>query len=515
MKKTNFDLSHERLMTAKPDGTLYPVLVEDCIPGDIWKGNTQIFARLLPLVSPIYQRFDIYLHYFFVPYELLWDNWKNFIAPENIDSNLLPEGTEYVFPAFGIKAGAAVSGYADNSNFNVGYLADYMGLRMSQTGVQNTTGKFSSMPFRAYQLIWNEHYRDIDLQNPIEIVKTDGYDDATESAQFVFLNRNLEKDYFTSARPYAQKGDPASVITSVPSVNSNIQEAYINVGVDGVYTPIGGLQKDANEHLKLTNVAAGHLGTTEAVGFNTGAWFSIEQLRWANATQKFLEKLYRSGSRYTNILKSFYGVHARDQRLDRPEYIGGGRQPFNISEVLQTSQSDLSPLGTFGGRGITYGDHNFRYEVKEHGLIMGLMSIMPRVNYLNGIRRQLMHTDRFDFPIPDFANIGNQEIKTHEATGILEDESNTFGYTDRYAEYKFIPSTCHGAFRNDEYLKTFHCGRVCSQSEAIDADFIVPNWTLDIERIFATDSTNPVLLTVQNRIKALRPIPRVSIPNLF
>lgn len=514
MKKSKFDLSHERIMNMRPDGTLYPILCEDCMPGDVWKGNSQIFARMSPLVSPIYQRFDVYVHYFFVPYELVWKNWRQFISPEVID-NPEEDPTQPVFPAFGVnEAGLppTIGGLASRTQVGPGTLADYLGLRVNNEDASDvaTTNKFSMLPFRAYQLIWNEHYRDPDLQEKIQISREDGVnlDPATplnygnETYSLAFCKKNLEKDYFNSSRPFAQKGQPVTV-QSVSSVGS--PETTFNVDGDTTNWPI--LVKPGGDLTSAVDVSV-----PENIYLNSE--FSIEDLRYANAMQKFLEKIYRSGNRYTNYLRSFFGVKGRDQRLDRPEYIGGGRQPFNISEVLQTSQSDTTPLGTYGGRGITYSDHSFRYEVMEHGVIMGLVSILPRVSYMHGVRKQFMHTDRFDFPIPDFAHLGNQEIKSIEATGVTDEVDSTFGYTDRYGEYKFIPSTVHGLFRTDAYLKTFHAARNVVAPN-IQSDMITVN-NLDVARVFASnDLDDSILVACQNRITAIRPLPRISIPSLF
>lgn len=524
MKKSKFDLSHERIMNMRPDGTLYPILCEDCMPGDVWKGNSQIFARMSPLVSPIYQRFDVYVHYFFVPYELVWKNWRQFISPEHTDAAFTEGIDNPVFPAFSVgQVGDPPTdfGRASRAQIAPGTLADYLGIRINNDDVSDaaTNPMFSMLPFRAYQLIWNEHYRDPDLQEKIQISREDGVnlDPATplnagnETYSMSFRQKNLEKDYFNSSRPFAQKGNPVTVMThGAPITDTNGVVLFTDSGEP--MTSGLTLKSESANFLSL-----GFTGTSaDATGANIDSFasFTIEDLRYGNAMQKFLEKIYRSGNRYTNYLRSFFGVKGRDQRLDRPEYIGGGRQPFNISEVLQTSQSDTTPLGTYGGRGITYSDHSFRYEVMEHGVIMGLVSITPRVSYMHGVRKQFLHTDRFDFPIPDFAHLGNQEIKSIEATGITDDATSTFGYTDRYGEYKFIPSTVHGLFRTDAYLKTFHASRNVV-SPNIASDMITVN-SLDVARVFASnDLDDSILVACQNRITAIRPLPRLSVPGLF
>ena len=222
MKKTAFDLTHERKGTYKPDGTLYPILCQRLVPGDVFKGNTEVFGRMVPLVGPMMHRFDVYIHYFAVPDRLVWDNFEKFRSPEF--TGLIPP-EPIVYPAFGIRHDSYNNnGAVPHWRLGVGSLADHMGLQLTPNIVvpndADSDVKFSSLPFRSYQLIWNYHYRDVDLQEPINVLKTDGYDNDSGQFQFEFLKRNWEKDYFTSARPFAQKGAPVRVSTTTLSTEN-------------------------------------------------------------------------------------------------------------------------------------------------------------------------------------------------------------------------------------------------------------------------------------------------------
>jgi len=336
-------MTHERKMTMKPDGTLYPSFYQRVLPGDFFKGNTEIFGRMLPLVNPVFQRFDVFVHYFFVPDRLIWDNFEEWISPQ-FTTEMQMGFHEY--PSFGVRPTEnpmSEDGAADIANFKARSLADCFGIQLMHDTEYGHLPlakipdiKFSSLPFRAYQLIWNEHYRDPDIQDPILVTKTDGYSDAAEDIQFRFLKRNWEKDYFTSARPFAQKGSPVVVKSQPDPANPDAQ--FYRIGDEN--KELSSVQVDENGFLKSSS----ETGQPTNVWFDDRGQFTIEQLRWANHLQTFYEKLYRGGTRYTNYLRNFFGVKSSDARLDRPEYIGGGRQPFTIGEVLQTTPTETSPL---------------------------------------------------------------------------------------------------------------------------------------------------------------------------
>lgn len=501
-KKSAFDLSHTKAMTAGFDGKLYPILCEPVLPGDVWKGKANILTRVTPLVQPIYGRFDIRTDFFFVPNRLVWDNWTKFISPDENDIQIQP-----AFPSFYIGEVTELTP-VDVVNLNLAYpgkLMDYMGCGLppaTEPSGELSSMSFSALPFRAYAKIWNEFYRDQDLQDEVVIPMTDGYIREDEQHLLQFRYANWEKDYFTTARPWAQKGQPASVPINLTGLER----------MDNGQTPANGAVVINSGSLRSSAAPNVELQATDA--------FTIEDLRYANSLQRWLERNARRGTRYIESLKSHFGVRVPDYRLQRPEFIGGGRQPLVISEVLQTNNNptDDTPLGTYAGHGISSGTHEYSYKADEHGYIIGLMRIVPRTSYMNVVRRDFLKKDRFDFFWPDFAHLGEQEIYKIEVNGRFAFDDRvpeSFGYTQRYAEYKFIPSTVHGNFRSDAILANFTPSRNIGADEDeadLNGYFVSMENTSGYERVYAIDSYDPYLVQIYHDITALRPVPRNTNP---
>ena len=371
-------------MTVGYDGKLYPILCEAVLPGDVWKGRSDILGRVTPLVQPIYGRFDIRTDFFFVPNRLIWDNWQRFISPD-FNQITTPDIT---FPCFQPTNVDSLNKVNIN-HLGEGSLADYLGCGFASSVIAPSTDseiRISALPFRAIALIFNEFYRDQDLQTEINIRKGDSFLVTTDLHLLDFCRANWEKDYFTTARPWAQKGGQSNIPV-------NIQGVLDNTG-----NPI-----DSTSPLYFE---AGEM-MVDGIPVNATSAFSVEDLRYANSLQQYLEKLSRKGSRYIETIKSFFGVTTPDFRLQRPEFIGGGRQPLVISEVLQTNNTptDETPLGTYAGHGISSGSHNFSYRASEHGYIIGLMRVVPRTSYMNVMRREFFKYDKFDFFWPQFAHL--------------------------------------------------------------------------------------------------------------
>lgn len=541
MKKSVFDLSHERQLTCKADGTLYPILCESAVPGGKYKFNTECLARMTPLINPVYSRFDMYMHYFFVPNRIIWDNWEEFINPSNA---LNPQAV--VFPSASVQAGVITDG-ANSIPYNeclAGSLADHLGLQINSalphTG--NSIREVSLLPFRAYQQIWNDHFRDTDLEPEIEFPKTDGYEyHDGQTMELVLRKKAWEKDYYTSARPYPQRGTAmAAPLTGIAQIGNYIPTTALQPsptlyrGDTGARAGNGAISSlvVGGEGGSLTVAGASTIplkidfrGTQQTnLGVYGGASsadfprLEIEALREANAIQRLLERSLRAGAHYWDMLSTFFGVKTRDSRFQKSEFIGGARQPVTISEVLQTSQSDTTPLGTYGGHGISSGSNKIgTFVAPEHGYIIGLLSIMPRAVYLNQIRRDFFKISRFDFYFPDLANLGEQEVYNSEIrAGLAEaDEGATFGYQERWAEHRFIPSTVHGQFRSDAVLKNFTAARAGASSYVLDSDFIHVTADDDTERIFAIDTYDPFLVNIMSHVTAVLPLPRHSNPSLL
>lgn len=491
-----FDLSHEKKMSGKM-GNLYPILVADCLPGDNWRGSSEIFARFAPMLAPIMHRCDCRVDYFKVPYRLVWeqaefDKW--------ITGGDTGEETAEM-PFIEVKTSL-------KQHFVKGNLADYMGFPgfLTEPATIDHPINISAIPFRAYQLIWNEYYRDQTLQDAIPISKASG--EALNMAELLTMRKRCwEKDPFTSALPFAQRGP----VVGLPIDTEIEYKTVSDIELLGGGAANGALAADA--------------GALEAGGFPSRvenleavtATTNIKELRRATMLQAFYEKIAVGGARYVEWAKVIFGVKVSDARIQRPEWLGGGRTPVLISEVLSTFQQDAEgvPQGNPSGKGVMYGDQNkFSTYCEEHCYIIGLMSILPKTAYQDGVARHLTKFDRFDVGTPDFAQIGeqeilNQEVFYHPTHASLVPEG-TFGYQSRYHEYKYIPSTVHGDFRGN--LAFWGMQRIFTSPPVLDQSFVESNPT---DRIFAVqDGTDTLWIQIYNRISAIRKLPYFGTPKL-
>lgn len=519
-KRNVFDLSHDRKFSMNM-GKLIPFFCEEVIPGDSFNVSSEIFLRMAPMVAPIMHRVNVYTHFFFVPNRLVWDNWQKFITGgETYDPNnpVVPP----VFPTLDFTS-------ANQEKLNVGTLADYMGVQMAEDAPGIWTGetiKVNALPFRAYQLIFNEFYRDQNLQTPLTIYKSDGYTAAEMAVSTEIRYRNWEKDYFTSALPWTQKGGEVSLpLTGQIPVQltddfDGKEQMIVNSsgsGLTGSLSASSGALMENSNHAWLDPNESLQVDLEDA-----NASITVNELRRSIRLQQWLERNARAGSRYIEQILSHFGVVSSDARLQRPEYLGGGKSPVVISEVLQNSQSDDTPQGNMAGHGISVGNTNsFKKFFEEHGYIIGIMSVMPRTGYQQGFRRHFLKDDKFDYFWPEFANLGEQEVYASELfcrSGQENDpytgKNSVFGYQSRYSEYKFIPSTTHGDFRKllSGYDK-WHMQRIFDPGTepALNETFVKANPT---HRIFAvTDpSYDKLYVQVFNNVKAIRPMPKFGTP---
>ena len=474
-----FDLSYEKKLTCDM-AQLIPIMCDEVVPGDFFQIGNQAVVRFQPLVAPILHEINMYVHYFFVPYRILWDDWEDFISG-GIDGQFSDPVPEW-----------------EPTDTTVGSLWDYFGF---PTGVDPAGAYPLDFPRRAYNLVYNEYYRDETLQT--EVVLTNE----------TILNRAWEKDYFTSSLPWQQRGTapalPISGTTKALWQSSDINSPFVestNVGVN-------------SGKFVVNSLFAGSLLTAlnlNTVDLSTASTFDIADLRLAFQIQKWMERNARAGARYTEFLRSHFGVSPRDERLQRPEYIGGSKSPCIISEVLQTSSTDAtSAQGNLAGHGITVSDaYCGKYHAKEFGLIIGIMSVMPRSAYSQGIDRQWLRKTKYDFYFPEFANLSEQAIINAEicATGVSSHNLDIFGYSGRYDEMRtknsMIVSQMRGTF---DY---WHMGRQFDplSPPVLNADFIecVPR-----KDIFAVPSEPGLIINFGNVIKAFRPLPYMAVPGLI
>jgi hypothetical protein len=493
-----FDLSREQKLSCKM-GELVPTYLEEVLPGDQFRVKTETLVRFAPMIAPIMHRVDVFLHYFFVPNRLLWSEWEEFISGDQ-DGQYTGGETAPVFPKISLN----IISTTDTRK----KLADYLGLPIPQIDTLSTTVKnnteVSKLPYRAYNKIWNEYYRDPNLATELEI------DPETTGDSWDIKYRSWEKDYFTSALPFVQRGAAIGVPidyeyadnTLIYDISGSPVSSTVGLSAQG---NTGRLIDDSNtDELQVRNLA------------NDVFDFQINELRRASALQRWLEKQALGGYRYIETIFSHFGVKSSDKRLQRPEYLGGGKIPVMVSEVLNTSATATQPQGNMSGHGVTMGESmTFQTQIEEHGYIMGIMSIMPKPAYYQGIDKHWLRADKFDYYWPELANLGEQEVKNIEL--YVEDDAGinqqTFGYQQRYAEYKYGKSSVHGDFRTS--LDYWHISRKFATRPQLNETFLEVNPADDyITNIFAVETGDNIWVQLYHDVKARRPMPYFANPQL-
>jgi len=498
-----FDLSHDVKMSFKMGG-LYPTCLMECVPGDKVKIGTETMLRFAPLIAPVMHKVNVTTHYFFVPNRILWPNWEQWITG-NLD---VQAPWMYIFP------NNAQTGFAVKS------LADYMGL---PTGIVRNNISYpdpnaqvcSPFPFAAYNKIYNEYYRDQNLQTALTDTLIDGENNAfRDVAAGSVKQRAWQHDYFTSCLPWAQKGDAVTIPIGDVTINydSTTGGTVFRDGAgtpvtnltDARYTDAGGQPRDGSVvgmRYDIDNSSQLY-GTAEAADINS--------LRRAFRLQEWLERNARGGTRYIESILAHFGVKSSDARLQRPEYLGGSKGKMVISEVLSTAETTL-PVGNMAGHGISVsGGNEFKYSVEEHGWIIGLISVTPETAYQQGLHRSLHKLNRLDYFWPTFANIGEQEVKNIELYAEGNTVGETFGYVPRYAEYKFLNSRVAGEMRTS--LDYWHLGRKFSAKPNLNGAFVSCDPST---RIFAVEEpeVDNIYGHIFNNIKAIRKMPKYGTPN--
>lgn len=497
---SKFNLSHERKMSMQM-GNIVPIMVQEVLPGDKFRVNSEIFMRFSPLIAPIMHRVNVWTHYFFVPNRLLWSEWEDFITGGK-DGDLEPTA-----PYLSINSGSAAI-YINGS------LADYLGVPTTDGLTVTQPIGVSALPFRAYTKIYDDYYRDPNLIDPIDFTLDGGnITDSGEIAKITAIRgRAWEKDYFTSALPWAQRGASAAVPGS-PNY-SQLGTVYDDSG--NLVTSSGtGVFDHSNASGQLQDASSNYrtLHNLDSIDVD------INDLRSAVRLQEWLERSARGGPRYIEQILSHFGVRSSDARLQRAEYLGGGKQPVVISEVLQTTgeqtPSTFNPLGTMGGHGVSVGNSNrFARRFEEHGWIIGCMSVLPKTAYQQGLDRSFTRWDKLDYYWPEFAHLGEQEVLNKEVFTDYEGSGTndlTFGYQSRYADYKYKQSSVHGEFKDD--FKFWHMGRIFSSLPSLNQSFVQADPT---QRIFAVtdEGVHKLYVQVFNNVSALRKMPYYGTPAL-
>lgn len=512
-----FDLSHEVKMSGK-FGYLYPCLVMDTLPGDVIREQMTAMVRFAPMLAPVLHRVDVKTHFFFVPYRIICDNWKEFITggQDGNSAIVLP----YITPA-GLVAAASIA------EVQKGSLWDYMGLPTygdPPAPVAWSTEQISALPFMAYLQIWNDYYRDPNFDTELDLpVDLSGNISAQLGPELYLRNKSWDKDYFTAQladpqrgaqvlMPIAGEGTPVySAVTSAVAVG----QVAGDIKTSAAGTTIKNVQTAAGLDLVLQNID--HIDLDNATT-------TINDLRMALAIQSWLEANARGGARYVEQIEAHFGVRVPDYRLQRAEYLGGGSQPVRISEVLSTADSGGVPVGDMAGHGLSVGKTNrFSYVCQEHGVVIGVVSITPKTAYSQGIEKMWSRTSKFHFGWHQLANLGEQETPSKEiffSFDNADDAENQelFGYIPRYAEYKFKNDRIAGDFRDN--LAFWHLGRIFASRPTLDEVFTTmyennPLAEETYRRIFAVqDGTDYLWMQLFHHLTARRPLPYYGVPKL-
>ena len=540
ISRSRFDRSAS-VKTSFNVGDIVPFYVEEVLPGDTFQVKSSKVVRMQTLLTPMMDNVYLDTYYFFVPNRLVWQHWKEFCG-ENTESAWIPE-TVYNVPQLVSPSG---------TGWTVGSIADYFGI---PTGVPGLS--VNALPFRAYALIMNEWFRDQNLQDPLVVPLDDSTVTGVNTGIFVTDVAKGGKpyiaskyhDYFTSCLPSPQKGPdvviPVAEAKNLPvvplsaqvprSLTSNV--AYTATFVNGSGPSVATsrlISFDSSTGQQEPGASSGSTGSNEGVPVINNLWAvqsgnaqaaTINQLRLAFQIQKFYEQQARGGSRYTEVVRSFFGVTSPDARLQRPEYLGGNRIPINVNQVIQQSGTESSgtPQGTVVGMSQTTDTHDdFMKSFTEHGFIIGVMCARYDHTYQQGLNRMWSRKDKFDYYWPVFANIGEQAVKNKEIfasgskSGSKDDE--VFGYQEAWADYRYKPSQVTGEMRSqyEKSLDVWHLADDYAQLPTLSDSWIREDKS-NVDRVLAVTSSvsNQLFADIYVTNYATRPMPMYSVPGLI
>lgn len=526
-KRNRFNYLPDHIFTCKM-GELIPFINFPVVPGDTFNVGASNMTRFQALLSPAYAKINTFCHFFFVPYRIIWDNWEQFIT-KGEDGTASPNYPTITF----------------SNGVEVGSLADHLGFPTNEPAIYDTDGEtilkpartvpmtVSALPFRAVAKIWNEWYRNENLQDEVGLSTADGSDITTNTS---LLYRNWRPDYFTQNLPFRQRGPQVTVPlgTLAPVGTQSTEHSFLQTNsmqFKDVNNPTTSFTTRRNFVLTpspsnptrfnatygstaVTDTTAGQymVPTNLYADLRNASSASIADWRLAFQVQRLLEKNARGGARYVEWLMSHFGVRCSDGRLQRPEYLGGGKSPVMISEVLQTSATETSgtPQGNMSGHAFSAQlSHSFTKSFDEYGIVIGFYSCMPKSMYYQGIEREWLKTTPYEFYLPVLSHLSEQGTYNAEvyATGVDSDDKAIFGYNPIYEEYRHMYSKVSGEFKTS--LSYWQFGRRWSEAPALNSDFVkcVPT-----EDPFAVQGEDNLLVSTTTRIRATRPIPKRGTP---
>lgn len=496
--------------TAFDAGYLVPIVIEEILPGDHISYDMQAYIRMSTPLFPLFDNQRIDTHFFFVPNRLLWDNWEKFMGAQANPGDSIA----YTIPV--VSTGQEL----------VGSIYDHMGLVVTGQITPGEGIQTSALPFRAYNLIWNEWFRDENIQSSQTVDTSDGPD----VTPYALLRRAKAHDYFTSALPNPQKFTAPTVplggrapLTGIGKVNQSNTvgpQSVYETGGPAVYADYALIDNAFNDSRWLMQMDSVSDLPGIYADLSSATGVSINQFRLAYMIQSLMERDARGGTRYVELVKSHFGVNVPDYRLQRPEYIGGGSSALNITPIAQTAPTTGVPLGALGGAATAHGSHRASYAAVEHGWIIGLISVRSENSYQQGVHRSRFRETRYDFYFPDTAQLGEQAILRREiyCTGDDVLDETAFGYQEAWHEYRTKYSEVTGIMRSTATgtLDAWHLAQKFTSPPLLNGTFIAD--TPPMTRVLAAGSSadgQQYFADLHFNWTAVRPIPMYGTPALL